>query len=400
MSLPPFWNTSAPGVFTVDRRCCLACALLAAALVFAWQWLTVRVNYGGNWTALFCTGARHGAPPTLAAEHIYLFPGSYGYDGQMYHYIAHDPLLHDPDLEAYIDAPRLRWRRILVPALAYLLAAGRQRWIDPAYYALVLFFTAAGVYWTAAGSRLLGLSAAWGLLFLLLPSTLVSMDRMVVDGALTALAAGFAYYLRAPSWRLFIILAAAPLVRETGFLLLAAWCGYLMLQRRPGRAALYALAAVPAFAWYAWVETHTAAEHYPINFKPLSSVWALFWHPVPYPAGVRLAWLATISDRLALLGMVAAFALALYWNGKRHPGAMALAALCFAAMGIVLQGTVLWTNVYSFGRVYSPLLLFLGLESLERSSGAALLPLSLMWPRIGMQIGSQAVGILSALKKW
>src|ERR1700722_15243048 len=63
-------------------------ALLCALLGFTWQLLTVHFNYGGNFTALFCTAPSLPIPPQLAREHIYVFPGSGGYDGQYYHYVA------------------------------------------------------------------------------------------------------------------------------------------------------------------------------------------------------------------------------------------------------------------------------------------------------------------------
>jgi hypothetical protein len=55
----------------------------------------VQRNYGGNWTAFNCTGARFPIPPALAGENIYRFQRSNGWDGQFYHYIAHDPFLAD-----------------------------------------------------------------------------------------------------------------------------------------------------------------------------------------------------------------------------------------------------------------------------------------------------------------
>src|SRR5579863_5194379 len=79
--------------------------LVCAALVFCWQWLTVHSNYQGSWTALFCTGAELHQPPELAGEHIYLFADSQGYDGQMYHFVAHDPFFVR-GFDAYLDAPR------------------------------------------------------------------------------------------------------------------------------------------------------------------------------------------------------------------------------------------------------------------------------------------------------
>jgi len=95
-----------------------------AALAFFWQSLTVHFNYGGNWTALFCIGSQYERPPELNIERPYVFQNSPGYDGAVYHYIAHDPFMQH-DLLPYVDAPRYRYRRILIPLAAYTLALGR-----------------------------------------------------------------------------------------------------------------------------------------------------------------------------------------------------------------------------------------------------------------------------------
>src|ERR1035441_8687157 len=78
-------------------------AAAAALLVLAWQSITVAANYGGNWSALFCTGELQSHPPALDSEHTYFFAG-FGYDGQFYHYMAHDPLLRT-EISASIDSP-------------------------------------------------------------------------------------------------------------------------------------------------------------------------------------------------------------------------------------------------------------------------------------------------------
>src|SRR5437016_3992862 len=117
------------------RTRCLLFALLCTACLAAWQALTVHYSYGGNWTALFCTGSGLPTPPALNSEHIYLFPGP-GYDGQFFHYMAHDPLLRR-HISASIDNPKLRCRRLLVPGLAYLLALGQDRYIDAAYIGVI-----------------------------------------------------------------------------------------------------------------------------------------------------------------------------------------------------------------------------------------------------------------------
>jgi hypothetical protein len=92
-----------------------------------------------NWTALFCTGSRFPVPPALAGESVYIFPNSTGYDGQMYHYVAHDPFIRT-DMWRYMDNAQVRYRRILLPALAFLLAAGWQPGIDRAYIGANLLF--------------------------------------------------------------------------------------------------------------------------------------------------------------------------------------------------------------------------------------------------------------------
>jgi hypothetical protein len=371
----------------------LVLALAAAAAALGWQWLTVHANYGGNWSALYCTGALRGVPAPLAAEHIWQFPASNGYDGQMYHYVAHDPWMRDPLLAASIDSPRLRYARILVPGLAFLLAAGRSNWIDPAYRAVILLFIAAGVYWSAAYCQSIGHAPLWGLLFMLLPATLVSIDRMTVDVALAALAAGFAFHVRAPSWRLPVILGAAALVRETGCLLLIAYGGYLLLGRCFKRAAWYALAAAPALAWYAYVYARTSPVYLEANLVPLSAILRAILDPLVYPHGTSFVWLARTADWLALGGMLMAFALVIARSTGRARDPLWIAAACFAAVGLILQQPEQWLNVYDFGRIYSPVLLFLGLDSLQRGSWIAMAPWMLMLPRIGLQFGNQMVGI-------
>src|SRR5437868_7133213 len=131
-----------------SRPRCLVFALLATACLASWQALTVRYSYGGNWSALFCTGSTiEVIPPALKSENIYRLPDSVGYDGQFYHLIAHDPLLRR-NFSAFIDDPRYRYARILVPGLAFLLAFGQDARIDAAYLCVVWLAIFLGAYWT------------------------------------------------------------------------------------------------------------------------------------------------------------------------------------------------------------------------------------------------------------
>src|SRR5262249_31926227 len=126
-------------------RTSLLVAALGAIAAFGWQFLVVHSQYGGNWTGLYYTGDRYPPPPELA-ETIWVHPNSTGYDGQFYHYIAHDPLMRR-GFDRAIDAPRLRYRRILVPAVANLLAFGQDRFVDGAYIGLIGASVFLGILW-------------------------------------------------------------------------------------------------------------------------------------------------------------------------------------------------------------------------------------------------------------
>src|SRR5215471_4571163 len=114
-------------------------ASLAVGVAFVWQALVVHGYFHGRWSALFITGDRFSQSPPVRAESTYLLPDSSGFDGQFYHSIAHDPFdLRGTD--RYIDAAKIRYLRILLPALSYALGGSRLFWVDRAYRALELAF--------------------------------------------------------------------------------------------------------------------------------------------------------------------------------------------------------------------------------------------------------------------
>jgi hypothetical protein len=133
-----------PAAGAQNMKPALRVALLATALAFGWQCLTVHFNYGGNWTALFCTGSSIAPPPLPEFQGTYIFQGSRGYDGQFYRYLAHDPFF-SRGFDHSMDGPRLRSTRILLPLVVYAAALGRPGAIDTAYYAAMLAFLFLGV---------------------------------------------------------------------------------------------------------------------------------------------------------------------------------------------------------------------------------------------------------------
>ena len=362
--------------------------LLAALLVLAWWGLKVYAGHGGNWTALYCTGSRAILPPALQGENIYLFPDSWGYDGQFYHFIAHDPWLTRGFLPS-VDNPPLRWRRILVSALAWALALGRDAWIDPALLAVTLGFVFLGGYWLARYFEERGSPAWWGLLFVLSPTTLIVFDRIVVDIAVTALCCGFLCY--APAGRraaLWAVLAASVLARETGLVLLAGWGRWLLIRRSYRDVILYAASALPAGAWWLYVARHTPHYGMPgwgFSLPPMRLIEGLK-HPPVYPLNSLGNSVLLVFDYLAVAGSVLAVVLATRaaWRGRDH---LRYVVPAFGLFGFALTGTAapdVFQDVFSHARLLSPLTLLLAAEGLPRRDWLALAPMAPASLRIGM----------------
>jgi hypothetical protein len=361
-------------------------------LVASWQWATVTANYGGNWTALFCTGANQRQPPLAAAERLYLFAGSYGYDGQFYHYIAHDPFLRS-DLKGYIDDPRLRYRRILIPLLAYGVALGQSGWIDATYRLVCLLSIGLGVYWSCRFVQDAGLSAAWGLLFLVMPAIPITTDRLVIDGGMAALTTAFLFYSRSPSWKLFVVLICVALTRETGFLLVLACCAWLAWRREFRLSGIFLFSAAPALVWYRYVSAHTASPSYDISLIPFSSIVWVLRHPLTYPPGTPFADAILVADYLALAGMLLALGLALRWFLSKPFDPIRIAAMLFATLAAVVQVTGTWESVYAYGRIYTPVLLCLAAVAAQARNLWLLAPAAMILPRLAIQLAPQILGI-------
>jgi hypothetical protein len=385
-------------------RLCAAWALLAVLAVLCWQAATVHFSYGGNWTALFCTGALQPAPPELAAT-TYIFPASNGYDGQFYRYLAHDPWFQK-GFWKFQDTAAVRSYRILVPAMAWILAGGQPRLIDGAYVAAILVSIFAGVYWLGRYAASHGRNPAWGLGFVLLPATLVSIDRLTIDVALCALCAGFAWYAkRGSNRRLYIVLLLAPLVRETGLLLVAAYCLHAASKRRWRRSLLFATAALPALAWYVIVLAHVpraaAGEGTTVPFwffrYPLVGIVMRLFRPEPYPWGPLLVRAVQAADAISLCAFLAMLARAA-WSLRRRPfDHEQWATLVFVGFVLVVSAPGFWRNIYGYGRTVSPLVLFAALPALTGRSPRLAAPVLFMDLRIAAQVAPQAWNIVRGM---
>ena len=292
--------------------------------------------------------------------------------------VAHDPFLTRGYLR-YLDLPMMRYRRILVPFLAFALASGRQQYIDAGFIDTILLFLFLGVYWLASYAMLFDRSPSWGWAFLLAPATLAGLERSAVDMALTALTIGFALYLREHScYRLFLVLVLAGLCRETGLCLIVACAGSSILKKSWKRLALSCASMLPALAWYGYIQINSPVDS---NFNllrlPLTELFqTLLHHDVSYIK--HGAPLVLFSYYVAVFGIMLAFMLSFRLEFNDWTSAEGLAALAFTMIGLLIQSGGLWLQAYHFGRVLAPLLVLLGLQYFPTGDLRKLLPACLV----------------------
>lgn len=372
-----------------SRRAAIV-GLSAVLFVLVWQAATVYRNYGGNWTALFRIGPQMPLPDYLQSEHLYIFQGTQGYDGQVYHLMAHDPWMRHGTV---IPDAAFRYQRILVPALAWIVALGQDPWIHAAYYAVILGFVFLGTYWLA----LLASRPIWGLMFVLAPASIVSIDRMTADIALAALAAGFVLYVEQGSrWKTVAILACAALTRETALPIIAGYAIYLFTRRRFSEGSWAIAAVLPAGAWYLFLTRLTEpsrASSY-LGWIPLAGFLDRVFHPVIYSLSTFKSAVALAFDYVALAGIAITVALAARMALARRWDAVAAAIYALALAAIFVDSRGMWEDANAFGRVLTPLLLLASIDSLRTRPWIAFLPILLVDARLSLDLWSQIAGLV------
>lgn len=386
-------------------------AAVAVLAVLAWQALTVYANYGGNWTGLFCTGQRTRLPANLEAT-TQRHSSPFGYDGQYYRLLAHDPfLLHGT--AAFLDGPLVRSRRILVPLSAWILAAGRPGLIDGAYILVIAGFIFGGVYWLASILVRQGRHAAFGLLFLVVPAIVVSIDRMTVDLALGALTAALAYQLisgRDKGPALWLTLAAAGLVRETG-LLLPFGCVLAAAYRRDFRKALlWSSAALPTLCWFAYLQFHalppsavTVAQVVPHWLEPRHWQLGLFsraLHPLPYPYTPALVLLARVIDLIALAATAAAAVLGALRLRATQSGSLRVVLALHVALVFALTANFFWATPFGYTRPLAPLFVLLLVGDGMPVGYAALARAALLSVLVDLRLFTEIKGQVFGILRW
>jgi hypothetical protein len=229
----------------------LATALLALAVHGAALGVKIATHPSHSVLAVFRVGgAQAWRPPFVAAEGYPLEEGGYGTDGQQYLFVAHDPLVRRGDMARAIDAPRYRYGRVLLPALAATTCGGSSPCIPRAIVAYNLAFAAAIGALAAWLVRARGGHAAWGALLASTGALVCATDLGNIELSAQAFGLGALVLLERGRPRLAALaMAVACLGRETYALLPAGFALAALFERRARDAVLFASAALPAALW-------------------------------------------------------------------------------------------------------------------------------------------------------
>ncbi len=280
--------------------------------------------------------------------------------------------------------------------LAFGLGLGNDAWIDQAYVGLQLLFVFLGAWWLARYAQLLGRSPTWGVAFLAIPAVAVSLDRMTIDLPLAAICIGLLYYSKtAVRWPAYVLLVAAPLVRETGIVLVVAWCLFWAFKRNWSAVIDGALCALPAIGWWAFVAFHTdpdvTAFWGGIPFRGLVT-WTI--RAFSHPEGVYGPRANAVLELVALAGIWLGFGLTVHMAVKRARRIAdwelpEIIAIAFAAFASIIGYQDIWASAYGIGRTLSPFLIALAAIALRDRRPLFGWPLLLVVPRIALQMAAE-----------
>jgi hypothetical protein len=111
--------------------------------------------------------------------------------------------------------------------------------------------------------------------------------------------------------------------------------------------------------------------------------------------------IARFTDVISLLAIVLACVLAILFLRSNPRNPLALAAVLFVVLVVVLTNSKYWHDVNGYARVFSPLLMLVALGSIADEAGmpwwTGLLPAILVDVRLSLEFASEAGGIVRGL---
>ena len=303
-----------------------------------------------------------------------------GYDGQWFFYLAHDPLLHTPELTAFFDRPAYRSARVLYPSLAWLLALGQPSALPWSMLAVNLLAVLGGTLACLDILRRLDANRWLVLAFAFSPPFLIGVSAMLSEPtALALIPAGVALALRGRHRSAGAVLALSVLAREPSMLVPLGLGLYALGRLDWRRGAAYLLPLALPIGWHLWVWSRLGSlpsSESGANFAvPFSGVYYRFgvllgWHPPLLGETVPSA--NVLSEALIVATSAAIIVVGLLKIVERRD-AFAWLLWLQAALAVMTSPDI-WVDLYSYGRALGPLYLAFGLMLLTDPRRVGKLP--------------------------
>lgn len=267
--------------------------------------------------------------------------GSIGYDGQFFYAIARDGL----DATPRLDNPPYRLQRILLPALAGVLALGdgaRVAWTIPLVSLLAIIATSAmlSLWLERAGT------VPWySFIYTGYVGTLMAFSRDLSEPLTSMLAvAGVISWERRRLPLASVLLALAVLSKETA-LLYCAVCALSALLRRDWRALPWAVASVvPALGWQVVLLSRFGRMPL-LSGPPMDAFWPL--------AGIS-QHLSLDPGRLSALVVVGVPALVLFawglWRMAKGGASLVIWLITAHALAVMYMPSPVYDHIMHAGR--------------------------------------------------
>ncbi|MBE2212956.1 MAG: hypothetical protein IAE82_03720 [Opitutaceae bacterium] len=314
--------------------------------------------YGMTRLLQFNAAAADLAIHEVREQPVFIYPDHGGYDGLYYAQIAYHPDLGSKELERALDNPGFRSRRILMSAVAWLAAGGREAWIADVFswINIVAWLALAALLWRLLDVRDARGWLAWaGLLFS--AGALHSVRQSLTDLPALLLVAGAMLLVERGRLRTGVgLIAAAALTRETAVLAAAGPASIDWRQPRAWtRNALIGLAvALPLALWLLYVRHRFGpGDAGTGNFTVPLLGWLRKWPEIAqayeHPA---FHWLVT-TTLLATIGITAQVAFFLVY--RRVTDAWWRIGAVHVVMALCLGRAVWEGHPGSFTRVLLPM---------------------------------------------
>jgi len=273
-----------------------------------------------------------------------------GHDGRFFFIQAMDPFYFEPDVHAdQLDRPTYRAQRMVYPTLASL--GGLMSPASTAWGLIIVNIVAmaVGTVYTGLMAARMGLSAWFGLAFLLNPGLIVDLG---IDGAgivaLAAMMAAVYYVLGDAILPAAVALSVASLARETMLIAVAGLAAFYWYKKRQITWPLM-LPVVAVGAWWGYV-------HWRLDDGLAQDTQALDWPFVGFIDAFE-GWMNTpgSSIDLAVGGVLLLVSAVVLIRTIRTPTALGWAVGGFAFLGLIMSEPV-WENWFDSARALAPVL--------------------------------------------